>query len=120
VGLGLLIAADLWLALSRTLAGAALGVALWGLHLGFTEGVMTALVADTAPPERRGTAFGLFDMVTGLALLGASLMAGALWDQTGFRGTFIAGALVAALTLLGLLMTGPLMTGPLARDQRIS
>ncbi|WP_342629343.1 MFS transporter [Nguyenibacter vanlangensis] len=120
VGLGLLIAADLWLALSRTLAGAALGVALWGLHLGFTEGVMTALVADTAPPERRGTAFGLFDMVTGLALLGASLMAGALWDRTGFRGTFIAGALVAALTLLGLLMTGPLMTGPLARDRRIS
>ena len=102
-GLGLLIAADLILALSDSITGVAIGVVLWGLHMGFTQGLLSTLVADTAPPELRGTAFGMFNLTTGLALLAASVIAGGLWDMTGPQGTFLAGAGFAALALLGLL-----------------
>jgi MFS family permease len=103
VGLVLLIAADFALALLPSIGGVALGVALWGLHMGLTQGWFAALVADAAPPELRGTAYGFFNLLTGLAMLAASVIAGALWDATGPKGTFVAGACFAFLALAGLL-----------------
>ncbi|WP_414474216.1 MFS transporter [Microvirga sp. M2] len=103
IGLGLLVAADLVLAFAPGLGGIALGVMLWGAHMGFTQGLLSTLIADSAPPELRGTAFGMFNLVTGLALLAASVIAGILWDKVGPQGTFLAGAAFAVLTLAGLL-----------------
>jgi MFS family permease len=102
IGFYLLIAADLVLAFAGGLAGAALGVALWGLHLGLTQGVLTALVADSAPADQRGAAFGVFNFVSGVAALAASLAAGALWDAIGPGATFLAGALACAIGLVAL------------------
>ncbi|RWL95216.1 MFS transporter [Mesorhizobium sp.] len=102
LGFLILIAADIVLAFPGNLAGVALGVGLWGLHLGLTQGLLATLVADTAPPELRGTAFGMFNLSSGLALLAASLLAGALWDLFGPLMTFLAGAGFTALALLGL------------------
>ena len=104
IGFAILIAADLALGLSGSIFGIAIGVALWGLHMGFTQGVLSALVADAAPPELRGTAFGMFNLVSGLALLAASVIAGALWDTAGPAGTFIAGAAFTAIAFAGLLI----------------
>ncbi len=103
LGCAVLVAADLALALVDGLPGVALGVVLWGLHMGLTQGVLAALVADAAPAALRGTAFGIFNLVGGVALLAASVLAGGLWDAFGSRATFLAGALFAALALLGLL-----------------
>ena len=80
----------------------AVGAALWGLHMGLTQGLLSALVADTAPLELRGTAFGMFNLVTGLAMLAASVIAGGLWDIIGPGGTFLAGALFTAAALAAL------------------
>ncbi|MBO0763240.1 MAG: MFS transporter, partial [Hyphomicrobiaceae bacterium] len=96
-GLAMLIVADLVLAAGSGIWGVLAGVALWGLHMGFTQGLLAALVADTVPPELRGTAFGVFNLVSGLALFAASLLAGALWDALGPRATFLAGAAFAAV-----------------------
>lgn len=101
IGLGLLVAADLLLALLPGWAGLALCVAAWGLHLGFTQGIFAALIADSAPANLRGTAFGLFNLLTGVALLVASVVAGLLWDGAGFQATFLVGAGFAGATLLG-------------------
>lgn len=101
-GVALLIAADLVLASSASIWGAALGVALWGLHMAFTQGLLSALVADSAPEDLRGTAFGVFNVATGFALLAASLIAGGLWDAVGPKATFLAGAGFAAVSLVGL------------------
>jgi MFS family permease len=101
-GLALLVVADLVLALGSSFAWIGLGVALWGLHMGLTQGLFAALVADLCPTELRGTAFGMFNLVTGLATLMASIVAGALWDRAGPSGTFLAGALFAALALIAL------------------
>lgn len=103
-GLALLVAADLVLAFVPGLWGLGLGVALWGLHMGFTQGVFNTLIADSAPPDLRGTAFGMYNLLTGVALLLASVLAGALWDLVGFEGTFACGALFAALTAMGLVL----------------
>ncbi|CAI3799083.1 putative MFS-type transporter YfcJ [Pseudomonas sp. MM221] len=103
-GLGLLIAADLLLALLPGWAGLALGVAAWGLHLGFTQGIFAAMIADSAPANLRGTAFGLFNLLTGVALLLASVVAGLLWDGAGFQATFLAGAGLASTTLVGVML----------------
>ena len=105
LGFGFLIAADLVLALTGGIAGVACGVALWGLHMAFTQGLLATLVADTAPPEQRGTAYGIFNLLSGLALLVASVLAGALWDSVGSQGTFFAGASFTALALAGLAAT---------------
>jgi len=102
-GLAVLIAADLALAWLPGLAGVFAGVALWGLHMALTQGLLATLVADTAPAELRGTAFGFFNLVSGGALLAASVTAGALWDLAGPASTFAAGAAFAALALAGLL-----------------
>jgi MFS family permease len=100
VGFAILIAADLVLAFGTGIAAVTFGTALWGLHMGLTQGLLAALVADTAPPALRGTAFGLFNFVTGLVVLAASILAGALWDAVGPQATFVAGALITAVALL--------------------
>ena len=105
-GFVLLIAADMVLALVPGLVGLTIGIILWGLHMGFTQGLLATLVADVAPPELRGTAFGMFNFLGGLALLAASIIAGALWDMTGPQGTFLVGAAFATLALGGLLVAG--------------
>jgi MFS family permease len=103
LGLVLLFLADLVLAFATGIVWVGIGVVLWGLHMGFTQGLLTTLVAETAPPELRGTAFGMFNLITGLALLVASVIAGALWDMAGPQGTFLAGAGFSVLALAGLL-----------------
>jgi MFS family permease len=103
LGLLLLLMADLVLAFVPGLIGLAVGVVLWGLHMGFTQGLLATLVADTAPEQLRGTAFGMFNLITGLALLVASVIAGALWDTVGPQSTFLGGAAFTVLTLAGLL-----------------
>lgn len=105
MGFGLLAAADLVLSFTNGLAGVAAGVALWGLHMGFTQGLLATLVADTAPPELRGTAYGIFNLLCGLAVLAASVLAGALWDGVGPEGTFLAGAVFTGLALALLALT---------------
>jgi MFS family permease len=96
-GFAALIAADVVLALATSVPAALLGAALWGLHMGLTQGILAALIADTAPADLRGTAFGLFNLVTGVAMLIASVVAGVLWDLAGAGMTFVAGAIFAAL-----------------------
>ena len=105
IGLGVLVASDLVLALVRGMSGLVLGVVLWGLHMGMTQGLLAALIADTAPDSLRGTAFGVFNLVSGLTLLVASVVAGELWDRFGSGATFMAGALFAALALLTMIPT---------------
>jgi MFS family permease len=105
LGLVVLIVADLVLALAGSLAGIFIGVALWGLHMGLTQGVLAALVAATAPERLRGTAFGLFGLVLGLATLVASVVAGVLWDQIGPAATFEAGAAFAAAAFIAFLIS---------------
>jgi MFS family permease len=102
-GLVVLIVSDLILALSRSVPGALVGVGLWGLHLGLTQGLLSALVADAAPKEARGTAFGVFNLISGLALLAASGLAGLVWDRFGPAATFQVGGGFALATLAGLL-----------------
>ncbi len=103
-GLVMLIAADMVLAQAHGLAAVALGVALWGLHLGMTQGLLATMVADTAPADLRGTAFGFFNLASGIAMLVASVLAGFLWDRLGPGVTFYAGAIFsfAALLMLAL------------------
>ena len=103
LGFAVLVAADLTLALVGGMTGLVLGVVLWGLHMGMTQGLLAALIADTAPQSLRGTAFGVFNLVSGLALLAASVVAGELWDRFGSSATFLAGALFATLALLSLI-----------------
>ena len=98
-GAALLIAADLVLAKSTSVAGALVGIALWGVHMGFTQGLFAALIADAARPEQRGTAFGVFNLVSGLALLAASALAGAIWDRAGAAATFTTGAALTAVAV---------------------
>lgn len=106
VGLGILVIADVILALATAPLPALIGAALWGLHLGFTQGLFAKLVADHVPAAQRGTAFGMFNLVTGGALLCASVIAGALWAVCGATVTFLAGAVFALLPMLGLFMIG--------------
>ena len=104
-GLVVLIAADLVLALAGSLVGIFIGIGLWGLHMGLTQGVLAALIAATAPERLRGTAFGLFGLVLGLAALMASLVAGVLWDQIGPAATFAAGGAFAAAAFIAFLIS---------------
>ncbi|MYN11808.1 MFS transporter [Pusillimonas sp. TS35] len=103
LGLVVLIASDLVLALDRHWLTVLGGVALWGVHMGMTQGLLATMVANTAPADLRGTAFGLFNLVSGLAMLVASAVAGLLWDKLGASFTFYAGAGFSVLALLGLL-----------------
>ena len=102
VGLLVLIAADLVLAVNDHWAVVVLGVGLWGLHMGMTQGLLATMVADTAPADLRGTAFGFFNLASGLAMLIASVLAGFLWDQFGASFTFYAGAVFCGIAVMGL------------------
>ena len=102
IGLALLIGSDLALAWLPGYLGLGVGIVLWGLHMGFTQGLFAALVADNAPAELRGTAFGMFNLLTGVAMLAASVIAGLLWDELGAATTFVGGAGFAFVALLGL------------------
>ena len=104
-GTGILIVADLVLAFANNVWGVMIGVALWGLHMGFSQGLLATLVADTTPEERRRTAFGMFNLVSGILLLAASALAGLLWDSIGPNATFLAGAVFTTVAFVGLLLT---------------
>jgi len=102
LGLLVLIAADLVLATNDHWGVVLLGVGLWGLHMGMTQGLLATMVADTAPADLRGTAFGFFNLASGLAMLIASVLAGFLWDQFGASFTFYAGAVFCGIAVMGL------------------
>ena len=99
-GLLVLIAADFALAYSNHWAWVSAGIVLWGLHMGMTQGLLATMVADTAPEDLRGTAYGFFNLVSGVALLLASGLAGFIWDRLGASYTFIAGTLFCAVALI--------------------
>lgn len=99
VGLAVLVAADAALAFSAHWSWVWAGITLWGLHMGITQGLLATMVADAAPEDLRGTAFGFFNLVSGLAMLAASVIAGSLWDLVGASFTFIAGAAFCLLAL---------------------
>jgi len=103
-GLLVLLAADLLLAQAQTLTVIFAGVVLWGLHMGITQGLLATMVADASPKKLRGSGFGLFYLVSGIAMLLASLVAGVVWDIFGAAMTFYCGALFAAVSLLLVLL----------------
>ena len=105
-GFLVLVVADMVLAFAPNIWTVMAGVALWGLHMGMTQSLLSMLIAETAPVEHRGTAFGFYNFVTGLALLLASLIAGLLWDLYGPAATFEAGAAFTVIGLLGFLASG--------------
>lgn len=111
-GLLVLIAADITLALSHHWSTLLIGVGLWGIHMGMTQGLLAAMIAHTAPAELRGTAFGMFNLISGIALLLASTGAGILWETLGAASTFYAGAVICAIVLAGMRFT------PAAYQQR--
>ena len=117
LGVVLLIAADLMLLIDNR--GIALwgGIVLWGLHMGMTQGLLAAMVADTAPEDMRGTAFGCFNLVSGVAVLLASVVAGLLWDRFGAEQTFLAGAAFGIVALAGLALRR-LVARPPSTDAR--
>lgn len=102
LGLIFLIAADLVLAISDHWSVVLAGVALWGIHMGMTQGLLATMVADTAPEDLRGTAYGFFNLVSGLGMLLASVLAGLLWDRLGASFTFYTGAMFCVIALIGL------------------
>lgn len=104
LGLVVLIAADLVLAINDHWAMVLVGVALWGAHLGITQGLLATMVANAAPADLRGTAYGFFNLVSGLAMLLASVLAGLLWDSLGASFTFYSGAIFCAIALIGLVL----------------
>jgi MFS family permease len=103
-GIAALAVADVLLAVGGTVPLMLLGVVFWGLHMALTQGLLAALVADTSPPELRGTAFGLFNLASGVAMLAGSVTAGALWDASGSAMTFLFGGAVAVVALFGFLL----------------
>jgi predicted MFS family arabinose efflux permease len=104
LGLLVLIAADLVLASSNHWSVILAGVALWGIHMGITQGLLATMVADTTPADLRGTAYGFFNLISGFAMLFASGLAGLLWDHFGASFTFYAGAIFCLIALGGLLL----------------
>ena len=104
LGVAVLVAADLALGFGPDMAVIFAGVVLWGLHMGLTQGLLAAMVADATPAALRGTAFGLFNLATGFALLIGNGVAGAVWAFYGSAATFGLGAVVAGLALLAALI----------------
>ena len=100
--------ADLILAASAHWAVVLLGVAFWGVHMGMTQGLLATMVADSAPADLRGTAFGFFNLLSGIAMLVASATAGLVWDRYGAAWTFYIGAFFCVLALLVLQRRGRL------------
>ncbi|MBS0466296.1 MAG: MFS transporter [Proteobacteria bacterium] len=110
-GLVVLIAADALLAMAQHWGLVLAGVAVWGIHMGMTQGLLATMVADATPADLRGTAFGVFNLASGLAMLVASVVAGLMWDAIGPAATFWAGGAFAVLCLVGLGL-GRRSTGP--------
>ena len=106
-GMAALAAADVVLALAEGYALLFAGIALWGLHLGLTQGILASMITDAAPPAYRGTAFGVFNLVSGAGLLLASAVAGFLWDQHGSAMTFWAGSSIASIAAVFALISRP-------------
>lgn len=104
LGLVVLVAADLVLASNTHWLTIAIGVSLWGVHMGVTQGLLARIVADTAPADLRGTAYGVFNLVSGVAMLISSGVAGLLWERLGAPFTFYTGAVFATLALFGMLL----------------
>ncbi len=102
ISLLFLLAGDLVLAYTATIPFLILGIVLWGLHMGFSQGILATLIADTAPSHLRGTAFGVFSLTTGILALVGNLAAGVLWDQQGAQATFLMGALLSGAAIMGL------------------
>lgn len=119
-GMAVLLLADVVLASAATITPVLIGASLWGLHMGLTQGLLAALVADAVPAERAGTAFGFFNLLTGVFLLLASGLAGLLWDSLGAPATFLAGAAFSGLALMALVLYDPrppaLAAWPLCRS----
>jgi MFS family permease len=105
VSLVLLFVADMVLAFSTSPLTVFVGAALWGLHMAFSQGLLSKLVADTAPPALLGTGFGIFNLVSGIMMLVASVIAGLLWNTFGASGTFLAGAGFTMIAAIGLMVT---------------
>lgn len=112
VGLVTLVVADVILALASSSGAVLAGVAVWGIHLGFTQGILSKMVADAVQPEDRGTAFGVFGLVTGVLLIAASTAAGQLWDRVGPQATFWAGGSLALLGLIALPLSARALPRP--------
>lgn len=106
ISLLLLIAADLVLAQAGSLVQFFLGIVLWGLHMGFSQGILATLIADAAPAKLKATAFGVFNLATGITVLTGNVAAGWLWQAHGSEATFYAGAVVAAVALAGFMLVG--------------
>ena len=106
-GLLVLVVADLVLARATGWAALGLGLALWGVHMGMTQGLLAAMVAETAPEDLRGTAYGFFNLLSGVAMLVSSVLAGLLWDAFGSAVTFYVGAAFAGVTLIGVALPSP-------------
>ena len=104
IGIVLLIIANIILAMADDFFMLVLGIIFWGMHMAFTQGLLATMVTDTTAPEIRGTAYGIFNFVCGIAMLLSSIIAGILWDQLGSSSTFIAGAIGAALACICLLV----------------
>jgi len=113
LGLLVLVGADLLLAMSDHWEVMLAGIGLWGVHMGMTQGLLATMIAHTAPPDLRGTAYGFFNLVSGLAMLLASVLAGLLWDRLGAAYTFYAGAVFCVLALAGLVRTAGQQPVPL-------
>src|SRR5262249_45186257 len=99
IGVLVMVAADLALEFAQALSLVAVGVMLWGLHMALTQGILTALVADSVTPRLRGTAFGFFHCLSGGAALAASTGAGWLWTRAGSPAAFLTGAAIGLATL---------------------
>ncbi|MFL1455142.1 MFS transporter [Marinobacter sp. GN3S48] len=104
MGLLVLIVADLVLAMGNHWVWTLVGVLIWGVHMGMTQGLLATMVADTAPKVLRGTAFGFFNLVSGISLFLASALAGLLWTWGGPALPFFVGAIICALTMALLLI----------------
>jgi len=102
LGLYVLIASDLILATNDHWGVILFGIALWGVHLGITEGLLATMVAETTPSDLRGSAYGFFSLMSGISTLIASLLAGLLWDRFGASFTFYSSAAISAIALVGL------------------
>ena len=102
LGILMLVLADLVLAQATNLVWGGAGLMLWGLHMAMTQGLMATIIASHAPPDLRGTAFGLFNLASGVAMLIGNVLAGGLWDMVGPSATFLASGLTAAIGILAL------------------
>jgi MFS family permease len=105
-GVGVLFVSDVVLAIASSVWIVMIGVALWGLHMGLTQGLLATMVVDTAPEALRGTAFGVSNLISGVAMLIASVLAGLLWDRFGAPGTFTGGAILCIVVVVGFAYLG--------------